>query len=75
MCIIPEEIISAYNLLTLKENNVWAYMKICKGMYGLKQAEIIASLLLKNIWKSLVIVLLVSQKVYVRMIPTTLSSH
>ena len=35
--IIPEEIIEAYNVFTIKENNGWVYMKICKGMYGLKQ--------------------------------------
>ena len=46
--IIPKEIITAYNMFTSQNNNGWVYMKICKGMYGLKQARIIANLELKN---------------------------
>ena len=41
--IIPEEIIDAYNLTALVDNKGWIYMRIEKGMYGLKQAGIIAN--------------------------------
>ena len=34
---IPQEIIDQYNLQDLQENG-WVYMKIIKGMPGLKQA-------------------------------------
>ena len=41
--IIPREIIDAYNLDTLVDNQGWIYMRIKKGMYLLKQAGIIAN--------------------------------
>ena len=41
--IIPQEIIDAYNLTSLVDNQGWIYMRIEKGMYGLKQAGIIAN--------------------------------
>ena len=46
--IIPEEIVESYNLSTIQDNNGWVYMKICKGMYGLKQSGIISNLELKK---------------------------
>ena len=39
---IPQEIIDEYNLLNIVDNQGFVYVKIVKGMYGLKQAEIIA---------------------------------
>ena len=39
---IPQEIIDEYNLLEIVENHGFVYVKIVKGMYGLKQAGIIA---------------------------------
>ena len=41
--IIPQLIIDAYNLVTLVDKQGWIYMRIEKGMYGLKQAGIIAN--------------------------------
>ena len=41
--VIPYEIIAAYNLQTLQDEKGWCYIKISKGMYGLKQAGIIAN--------------------------------
>ena len=41
--IIPQEIIYAYNLSALVDNQGWIYTRIKKGMYGLKQAGIIAN--------------------------------
>ena len=41
--IIPHEIIDGYNLATLVDNQRWIYMRIEKGMYGLKQDGIIAN--------------------------------
>ena len=41
--VIPDEIIAAYNLQTLQYEKGWCYIKISKGMYGLKQAGIIAN--------------------------------
>ena len=41
LAILPEEIISQYNLLQLASNG-WVYLEICKGMPGLKQAGRIA---------------------------------
>ena len=41
--IIPQEIIDAYNLTALVDSQGWVYMRIEKGMYGLKQAGIIAN--------------------------------
>ena len=41
--IIPQEIIDAYNLTTLVDNQGWIYMRTEKGTYRLKQAGIIAN--------------------------------
>ena len=41
--VMTDEIIAAYNLQTLKDEKVWCYIKISKGMYGLKQAGNIAN--------------------------------
>ena len=41
--IIPQEIIEKYDLNTLVDDQGWIYIRIDKGMYGLKQAEIIAN--------------------------------
>ena len=41
--IIPQEIINAYNLTVLVDDQLWIYMRIKKGMYGLKQAGIISN--------------------------------
>ena len=40
--IIPQEIIDAYNLNAMVNNQGWIHMRIKKGMYSLKQAGIIA---------------------------------
>ena len=40
---IPQEIVDEYNLATLVDNQVWIYMRIKKGVYGLKQSGIIAN--------------------------------
>ena len=39
--IIPQEIIDAYNRTSLVDDQGWIYMRIEKGMYGLKQSGII----------------------------------
>ena len=39
----PQEIIDAYNLTTLVDNQGWIYMRIEKGIYGLEQSGIIAN--------------------------------
>ena len=41
--IIPQEIVDAYDLTSLVNDQGWIYMRIEKGMYGLKQAGIIAN--------------------------------
>ena len=41
--IIPQEIIDTYDLKALVDDQGWIYMRIEKGMYGLKQAGIIAN--------------------------------
>ena len=41
--IVPQEIIDAYNLTTLVEDQGWIYMRIENFMYVLKQAGIIAN--------------------------------
>jgi hypothetical protein len=46
--IIPEEIIVAYNLRELATLDGWVYIEICKGMYGLPQAGILANQLLEK---------------------------
>ena len=40
---IPQEIIDDYNITALVDNQGWIYMRIEKGMYGLKHAGIIAN--------------------------------
>ena len=40
--LIPQEIIDQYNSLDIFDSNSFIYVKIIKGMYGLKQAGIIA---------------------------------
>ena len=39
---IPQEILDGYNLLYVVDNHGFVYVKIVKGMYGLKQASNIA---------------------------------
>jgi hypothetical protein len=46
--IIPEEIIVVYKLRKLAMPDGWVYINICKGMYGLPQAGILANQLLKR---------------------------
>ena len=41
--ITPQDFIEAYKLTTLVDNQGWVYFRIDKGMYGLKQAGIIAN--------------------------------
>ena len=41
--IIPQEIIDAYDLTALVDYQGWIYMRIEKGMYGLKHSGIIAN--------------------------------
>ena len=41
--VITDEIITVYNLQNLQDEKVWYYIKIYKGMYGLKQSGIIAN--------------------------------
>ena len=41
--ITPQEIIDTYDLKALVEYKGWIYMRIEKGVYGLKQAGIIAN--------------------------------
>jgi hypothetical protein len=50
--ILPLDIIKKYNLTRLAVNG-WVYMEICKGMYGLKQAGILANQLLQKRLKPL----------------------
>ena len=69
--IIPKEIIEAYNLYNIQYNNGWVYMKIYKGVYGLKQAGIISNLEVKR----LVVILFTSQTVFLSMKPTAPSSY
>ena len=48
--IIPQEIIDKYALHDLVDKDGWVYLKFVKGMYGLKQAGIIANMeLSKNV--------------------------
>ena len=41
--IIPREIIDTYDLMALVNYQGWIYMRIEKGVYGLKQARIIVN--------------------------------
>jgi hypothetical protein len=45
--LIPTKIIAQYNLLPLVYNGC-VYMEICKGMYGLPQAGMLANKLLEK---------------------------
>jgi hypothetical protein len=47
LAIIPDEIIKKYNL-TAKAVDGWVYLEISKGMYGLKQAGLLANQLLQQ---------------------------
>jgi hypothetical protein len=46
--ILPQEIIDKYNLTEIVNANGWVYVEICKGMYSLPQAGILANKLLKK---------------------------
>jgi hypothetical protein len=48
LSIIPDEIITKYNLRAISVG-VWVYLEIRKGMYGLKQACLLANKLLQKI--------------------------
>jgi hypothetical protein len=48
----PEEIVDKYNLGALAVDG-WVHIEIRKGMYGLKQAGLIANQLFKNSWDHL----------------------
>ena len=49
--LIQEDIIKQYNIIPLVEN-VWVYLNIRKGMYGLPQAGLLANqLLIKHLYK------------------------
>lgn len=39
---MPEEVINNYNLHNIADKKEWVCIKIVKGVYGLKQAEIVA---------------------------------
>jgi hypothetical protein len=41
--VIPDKIIKQYNLMELATPDGWVYIEIRKGMYGLKQAGILAN--------------------------------
>ena len=43
MGLCAQEIIDAYNLTSLIDDQGWIYMRIEKGMYGLKHAGIISN--------------------------------
>jgi hypothetical protein len=45
----PEEIVQTYNLTALAVDD-WVYIEIRKGMYGLKQAGLLANQLLQTRW-------------------------
>jgi hypothetical protein len=47
LSIIPEEIITKYNLRAILVGG-WVYLEIRKGMYGLKQAGLLANQLLQQ---------------------------
>jgi hypothetical protein len=47
LSIIPDEIITKYNLRTLSVGG-WVYLEIRKGMYGIKQAGLLANQLLQQ---------------------------
>ena len=43
LSIIPQEIIDQYQLANIATPDGWVYLEIRKGMYGLKQAGILAN--------------------------------
>jgi hypothetical protein len=45
--ILPQDILEKYDLKRLSVNG-WVYLEICKGMYGLKQAGLLANQLLQK---------------------------
>jgi hypothetical protein len=47
LAIIPDEVIEQYNLKSISIDG-WVYLEIRKGMYGLKQAGILANQLLQK---------------------------
>jgi hypothetical protein len=47
LSIFPEEIVNKYNL-TARAIDGWVYIEIRKGMYGLKQAGLLANQLLQK---------------------------
>jgi hypothetical protein len=47
LSITPDEIITKYNLQAISVAG-WVYLEIRKGMYGLKQAGLVANQLLKQ---------------------------
>jgi hypothetical protein len=48
LSLIPDEIITKYNLRAIPIGR-WLYLEICKGMYGLKQAGLLANQILQQI--------------------------
>jgi hypothetical protein len=46
--ILPQEIINKYNLTKIVNADEWVYVEICKGIYGLPQAGILANNLLEK---------------------------
>jgi hypothetical protein len=47
LSIIPDEIITKYNLRAINVG-CWVYLEICRAMYGLKQADLLANQLLQQ---------------------------
>jgi hypothetical protein len=47
LCRFPEEIVETYNIKALAVDG-WVYIEIRKGMYGLKQAGLLANQLLQK---------------------------
>jgi hypothetical protein len=61
LSIFPEEIVNNYNLKSLAVEG-WVYIEIRKGMYGLKQAGLLANQLLKFDWHHLVTIQLATHQ-------------
>ncbi len=45
---IPQEVINKYDLISKATSNRHVYVKVCKGMYSLPQAELLSQKLLKE---------------------------
>ena len=45
---LPEDFVTLYNIVSKVEKNVFVYLKIRRGMYGLPQAVILSQQLLEN---------------------------